>query len=405
MDELVIAVSAASSKEMRDIIRVCQDSGLPHKTVPGVGELIRNGVSVSNLREVSYNDLLGRENVQLDLDLIRSVFCGQIILVTGAAGSIGSELCRQICRFRPKTLVLFDRAESPLHDIFIELQHLFSEINIVPTLADIQYPDQIEAIFAEHKPDIVLHAAAYKHVPMMERYPWKAVKNNIIGSQNVIQSSIDHGVKRFVLVSTDKAVRPTSVMGASKRVTELLALNQKPGSCTKFMAVRFGNVVGSQGSVLPLFKKQIKAGGPLTVTHREITRYFMTIPEAAQLILQAGAMGSGGEIFVLNMGEPVKIDALARDFIRLSGLEPDVDIEIQYIGLRPGEKLYEELITEGEGIIATGHEKIMVLKSKKEDLFALDNGIKKLSGMAYDCQVAQIKKILSVIVPEFYFSS
>lgn len=295
-DELLIAISSATSKQMRRIVAECKETGLPYKTIPGMGEIISGEVSVNSIRDVSYNDLLGRDNIKLDSGIINTMLTKSTVLVTGAGGSIGSELCRQVCRFNPDKVILFERAESPLYAIDMELKHHFPHLTIVPVLADIQYPSQLEKVFEKYTPQCVFHAAAYKHVPMMENHAWKAVKNNIIGTQNVVEVSRKYGVNRFVLASTDKAVRPTNVMGTTKRIAEMAVLNQMyDENCqTKFMAVRFGNVVGSAGSVLPLFKKQIEEGGPITVTHKEITRYFMTIPEAAQLILQAGAMGEGG---------------------------------------------------------------------------------------------------------------
>ncbi|VFQ47472.1 polysaccharide biosynthesis protein [Desulfoluna butyratoxydans] len=403
-EELLIAIASATSKQMRRIVASCKETRLTYKTIPGMGEIISGDVSVSSIREVSYNDLLGRDNIKLDSGIINTMLTKSTVLVTGAGGSIGSELCRQICRFNPEKVILFERAESPLYAIDMELKHHFPHFEVVPVLADIQYTSQLERVFEKYKPQCVFHAAAYKHVPMMENHAWKAVKNNIIGTQNVVEVSKQHGVNRFVLVSTDKAVRPTNVMGTTKRIAEMAVLNQmNDGDCqTKFMAVRFGNVVGSAGSVLPLFKKQIEEGGPITVTHKDITRYFMTIPEAAQLILQAGAMGEGGEIFILDMGEPVKIDALARDFIRLSGFEPDVDIDIKYIGLRPGEKLYEELITDGEGIVPTEHRKIMVLRGQEKDLVKLNGNIEALKELAEDQCGEEIRKRLMKIVPEYH---
>ncbi len=402
-DEIIIAISSVTSKQMRRIISLCKKTQVPHKTIPGIGELLSGGVSIQTIRDVSYNDLLGRDNIQLDQELIHKHFSGRTVLVTGAGGSIGSELCRQICRFSPRQLILFDRAETPLYEIDLELRHHFPNLSIVPLLADIQYPEQIGAAFDTFQPEVVLHAAAYKHVPMMEYHPWKAIKNNIIGTQNLISTCVKYQVKRFVLVSTDKAVRPTNVMGATKRIAELLVLNQNHfnQSQTKFMAVRFGNVVGSAGSVLPLFKKQIENGGPITITHKDMTRYFMTIPEAAQLILQAGAMGNGGEIFILDMGEPVRIDSLARDFIKMSGFEPGVDIDIEYIGLRPGEKLFEELITEGEGIIPTAHRKIMVLRGEANDLRQLNGSLNELCRIARQQEGALIRRKLCDILPEY----
>ena len=400
-DEILIAISSATSKQMRRIVSLCKQTGVLYKTIPGIGELISRDVSFQSIRDVYYNDLLGRDNIQLETTSIERMVKDSVVLVTGAGGSIGSELCRQICRFQPNKLILFERVENALYEIDLELKHHFPHLKVIPEMGDIQYPDQLDVVFDRHMPDVVLHAAAYKHVPMMEWHPWKAVKNNIMGTQNLIEVSLAYSVKRFVLVSTDKAVRPTNVMGATKRVAELMVLNQNFEAPTRFMAVRFGNVVGSAGSVIPLFKKQIEEGGPITVTHKDMTRYFMTIPEAAQLILQAGAMGKGGEIFILDMGEPVKIDSLARDFIRLSGLEPDVDIDIEYIGLRPGEKLYEELITEGEGIVPTGHRKIMVLKGENSDLKKLNGSVKLLYEMALGQQNRKIREKLGDVLPEY----
>jgi FlaA1/EpsC-like NDP-sugar epimerase len=324
-------------------------------------------------------------------------------MVTGAGGSIGSELCRQICRFKPHSLVLLERAESPLFEINLEINQEFSNIKVIPILADIQDKAQVEKAFENYRPQTVFHAAAYKHVPMLEIQPWKAVDNNIRGTSNLVEITNKFNVERFVFVSTDKAVRPTNVMGASKRIAEMLIQSQNGCglSGTKFMTVRFGNVVGSAGSVVPLFKKQIKKGGPVTVTHPEVTRFFMTIPEACQLILQAGAMGNGGEIFLLDMGTSIKIEDMARDLIRFSGFEPDVDIKIEYIGLRPGEKLYEELIIEGEDVVPTSHEKIMVLKGMDCNLQVLNGNIDNLIQIAKDQQIEMTKNKLKEIVPEY----
>lgn len=402
-DELLIAISSATSREMRAIVDYCEASGLPYKTIPGIGELIDGRVTVNSIRDVAYRDLLGREDIKLDEEKIGEYIEGKVVMVTGAGGSIGSELSRQICRFAPQQILLFERAESPLYEIEIELKRYFQDIDVVPVLADIQYISQIERVFDLYGPSIVFHAAAYKHVPMLEHQAWKAVKNNIIGTANVAECATKYNIDRFVLVSTDKAVRPTNVMGASKRIAEILIQNQADfNKCdTKFMIVRFGNVVGSAGSVLPLFKKQIEKGGPVTVTDPEITRYFMTIPEASQLILQAGSMGTGGEIFILDMGTPIKIDNIARDLIRLSGLEPDEDIKIKYIGLRPGEKLYEELITEGEGIVPTEHKKIMVLRGAGHDLQVLNGNIEKLAGYSENYDGVKIVEKLKKILPEY----
>lgn len=402
-DEVLIAIPSASSSQMRNIIEHCKETGIGFKTIPGMGELIDGKVTINAIREVAYRDLLGRELIKLDEEQIGAYLKGQSVLVTGAGGSIGSELCRQICRFRPERVVLFERAETPLYEIELELKQSFGSIKIIPILADVQDIRQIEKAFENHRPQTVFHAAAYKHVPMLEMQPWKVVKNNILGTSNIVEVTNKFNVERFVFVSTDKAVRPANVMGASKRVAEMLVQSQNGCEIlqTRFMIVRFGNVVGSVGSVVPLFRKQIERGGPVTVTDPEVTRYFMTIPESCQLILQAGAMGNGGEIFILKMGTPIKIDDMARDLIRLSGLEPDVDIAIEYIGLRPGEKLNEELIIEGEGIIPTAHEKILVLKGLECNLQLLDGNINKLAQLAEEQNKEKIIAKLKEIVPEY----
>ncbi len=406
-DEALIAIPSARGKQMRRIVELCKASGIPFKTVPGYGELINGRVTINAIREVAYRDLLGREMVRLDEKQIGAYLKGQNVLVTGAGGSIGSELCRQICRFRPGSVLLFERAESPLYEIELELKKNFVGINVVPILADIQNKLQIEKVFNKYRPQTVFHAAAYKHVPMLELQPWKALENNIQGTANLIEIVSKFDIERFVFVSTDKAVRPTNVMGASKRVAEMLVHGQNSCGLSKgrFIIVRFGNVVGSVGSVVPLFKKQIERGGPVTVTHPDVTRYFMTIPEASQLILQAGAMGKGGEIYLLDMGTTIKISNMARDLIRLSGFEPDVDIKIEYIGLRPGEKLFEELITEGENIVPTSHEKIMVLKGMECNLQILNGQIDELATLAVNQDEKEIKAKLQEIVPEYSPSS
>jgi len=402
-DEALIAIPSASSNQMRNIVEHCKGSDINFKTIPGMGELIDGKVTINAIREVAYRDLLGREVIELDEKQIGAYLMGQTVLVTGAGGSIGSELCRQICRFRPKRVVLFERAETPLYEIELELKQNFVNINIVPLLADVQDIRQIKKAFENYNPQTVFHAAAYKHVPMLELQPWKVIKNNVLGTANIVEITNKFNVERFVFVSTDKAVRPANVMGASKRVAEMLVQSQNGCglSQTRFMIVRFGNVVGSVGSVVPLFRKQIEKGGPVTVTHPEATRYFMTIPESCQLILQTGAMGQGGEIFILKMGTPIKIDDMARDLIRLSGFEPDVDIKIEYIGLRPGEKLNEELIIEGEGILPTAHEKIMVLKGLECNLQLLDGNINELATSAEAQNSEKIIAKLKEIVPEY----
>jgi FlaA1/EpsC-like NDP-sugar epimerase len=404
-DEVLIAIPSAKSKQIRTVVQICEKSGLKFKTIPGIGELINGKITVNEIREVAYQDLLGRDIVKLEEGRIGAYLKGKRVLVTGGGGSIGSELCRQICRFNPQKIILLERAESPLHAIELELKQAYKDIAVCPVLGDIQDRRQLQKAFEANPPHIIFHAAAYKHVPMLEMQPWKAIDNNVLGTKNLIETAVKFNVARFVFVSTDKAVRPANVMGASKRVSEMLVQGQNGCgiSDTKFMIVRFGNVVGSVGSVVPLFKKQIQAGGPVTVTHPEVTRFFMTIPEACQLILQAGAMGNGGEIFLLDMGTPIKIDDMARDLIRLSGLEADVDIQIEYIGLRPGEKLYEELMTEGENIIPTRHEKIMVLKGIECNLEMLNGKIDELVLFGKRQDGSNIRSKLKEIVPEYIF--
>jgi len=407
VDEILIAIPSAKGAQMRRIVDLCKKSTIPFKTIPGYKELIDGRVSVRSIREVAYRDLLGREVVKLDERQIGNDIAGNIVMVTGAAGSIGSELCRQICRFNPAKLVLFERAESPLYELELELKKHFRFIKIQAILGDILDESLLSPVFFEHKPAVVFHAAAYKHVPMLELQPWRAVTNNIVGTRNVVKAAILHGVERFVFVSTDKAVRPASVMGASKRVAEMLVQCQKNAGDNgpRFMTVRFGNVVGSAGSVVPLFQRQIAQGGPVTVTHPEATRFFMTIPEASQLILQAEAMGEGGEIFILDMGTAIRIDDMARDLIRLSGFEPDGDIPIEYVGLRPGEKLYEELITVGEGVVPTPHEKILVIRGLTCRLGALNRQIDQLSALAQNQDAEGIRALLNKIVPEYSTNS
>ena len=403
VEEFLIAIPSATSAQMRRIVDRCKTCGVIYKTIPSYGELIDGKVSVNTIRDVAYRDLLGREMIQLEEERIGACITGRSVLITGAGGSIGSELCRQVCRYKPKTLVLFERAESPLYDIDLELRQSFPEIEIVPILGDILNNNLLDKTFSLYLPATVFHAAAYKHVPMLERQPWHAVDNNICGTMNVVETANRFQVERFVFVSTDKAVRPANIMGASKRIAEMIVQCQTSNTDTdtQFMIVRFGNVVGSVGSVVPLFKKQILRGGPVTVTHPDVTRFFMTIPEACQLILQAGAMGKGGEIFILDMGTPIKIIDMARDLIRLSGFEPEVDIPIEYIGLRPGEKLYEELITEGEGVVPTDHKHILVLHGESCHLEDLSLKIEKLKLYAIQQDVEQIRNSFKGIVLEY----
>lgn len=399
--EEILVGADVSGERMRYIMGVAEGAGLGVKKLPALGDIISGKVSVKVLRDVRYEDLLGREEIRLDEAGIMECLGGRTVLVTGAGGSIGSELCRQIIRFNPHHVILFDAGEENLYDIEMELRHKRGFERYAAVLGRVQDRSLVDAVFAMYHPQVVFHAAAYKHVPMLELNPWQAVSNNIQGSQTVMAAAARFGAERFVLVSTDKAVRPTNVMGASKRVTELL-MQGMPDCATRFMAVRFGNVLGSSGSVIPLFREQIRRGGPVTVTHPEVTRYFMTIPEAAQLIVQAGALGRGGEIFVLKMGKPVRIVDLARDLIILSGQDP-AEISIEFTGLRPGEKLYEELITAGEGIVETGHEKIMVLlptetgKAHAPDATVLN----ALATAAESFDGAEIRSLLARLVSEY----
>lgn len=401
--EVLIAIPSATAKQMRAIVQICEKSHLKFKTIPNMGELINGDVAISSIRDISFRDLLGRKAVELDQDGIGSYLNNQVVLVTGAGGSIGAELCRQICRFKPGKLILYERAETALYEIEYELTKYFKSVEVVSCLADVQDKKHLEKIMSSFKPHTLFHAAAYKHVPMLENHPWKAVQNNILGTVKVVDAARKFQVERFVFVSTDKAVYPTSVMGASKRIAEMYVQSQNVyhGAKTKFITVRFGNVAGSAGSVVPLFKRQIKEGGPVTVTHKDVTRYFMTIPESCQLILQAGLMGNGGEIFILDMGTPVKIIDMARDMIRLHGLEPDVDIKIEIIGLRPGEKLFEELFTEKEKLKNTEHDKIMVLNGSRFNLKRLNGHLARLEKLACEYEHEGILKELMAVLPHF----
>jgi FlaA1/EpsC-like NDP-sugar epimerase len=400
-DEILIAIPSARGDEMRHVVEMCERTGKRYRTIPKIGELIEGRITVNTIREVSMEDLIGREKVQLDEDRISAFLRQKRVLITGAGGSIGSELVRQICRYRPEALVLMDFSEFNLYRIEMDCRRRRVRTALNACLADIRDRELMMRLFAHHQPHIVFHAAAYKHVPMQELHPGEAIKTNVLGTRNLVEAALQNGVEYFVLVSTDKAVRPTNVMGASKRLAEQIVQSADTAGPTRFMAVRFGNVIGSSGSVIPLFQQQIAQGGPVTVTHPDITRYFMSIPEAAQLILQAGAMGEGGEIFVLDMGEPVRIADMARDLIRLNGLEPDQDIPIEFIGLRPGEKLYEELITVGEGIVPTGHSKVLVLRGKASDRQALDSRIDRLGEIARASDGGRLKEELKALIPEY----
>ncbi len=366
-EEAVIAIPSLTGKEMRHIIGLCDVAGITCKTVPAISDILNGSVHVNQIREIRIEDLLGREHIELNEEQIRQYLTGKRVLVTGAAGSIGSELCRQIMKMGPELLILYERVENEIYRINSEFSQVFRGKRYEMILGDILDTQRLTWTMEAYRPQVVFHAAAYKHVPIMESHPGLAIKNNVEGTYNVVKESVRSGVEKFVLISTDKAVRPANVMGATKRVAELICQGMNSENKTKFIAVRFGNVLNSAGSVIPLFKDQILKGGPVTVTHPEMTRYFMSIPEAAQLVMQAGAMGKGGEIFVLDMGEPVRITDLANDMIRLMGLKEGDDIDIVYTGLRPGEKLHEELVSEEEESVKTMHGKITMVKSRPVD--------------------------------------
>ena len=401
VEEVLIAISKATPRRIRAIVEQCHGTGVLFRTMPVVTDVIEGRVQVSQIRDVDIDDLLGREEVQLDPEQIGRELAGKRVVVTGAGGSIGSEMCRQIAAFKPQRLILIERTENSLFEIDRELRQAYPGLQVVPYVADITDRMRLKTIFASEHPSSVFHAAAHKHVPMMEGNPGEAIKNNIAGTAAVADACIEAGVSKMVMISTDKAVNPTSVMGCTKRVAEMYVQGLTGRSAAQFVTVRFGNVLGSSGSVVPIFKRQIAAGGPITVTHPDMTRYFMTIPEAAQLVLQAGTMGQGGEIYMLQMGEPVKIIDLARDMITLSGLRPDIDIEIAFTGKRPGEKLFEELANEGENVGDTDHPKIGIWKHRPEDWDNVRRGMDRLVALADSGELTEIQAELKRIVPEF----
>lgn len=380
--QVVIALDGGSKDAVRRVVEACNSIEISHRVLPATDDLVHGAVTISHLREVSIQDILGRSPVRLDSEQLERLFTSSTVLVTGAGGSIGSELCRQVARFGPSQVIMLEQAENPLFHLERELRASHPDIAIEPVVADIGDFVRLEQICLHFRPRVVLHAAAHKHVPLMEKNPWEAIKNNILGTHNLIRSAQSAGVEVVVLISTDKAVNPTSVMGATKRVSEMLMQSLSATSETRLTAVRFGNVLGSNGSVIPIFKEQIAAGGPVTVTHPEMKRYFMTIPEASQLVLQAATFAEGGDVFVLDMGEPVLIVDVARDLIRLSGLEPDRDIKIEFTGIRPGEKLFEELSTAGEGTAPTPHARIFRFAQQPPDDKVVLEAIRILQGCA-----------------------
>lgn len=401
IDEIIFAIPSASNEVKRDILNICKETDCTLKILPGVYQMVDGEINVNSIRNVDVLDLLGRDPIEVDIESIMGYVKDKVIMVTGGGGSIGSELCRQLVSHKPKQLIIFDIYENNAYDIQQELKINYPDANVVTLIGSIRNVSRLESVFAQYKPDIVYHAAAHKHVPLMEVSPDEAVKNNVVGTWNVARMADKYGVKKFVMISTDKAVNPTNVMGATKRICEMIVQTYNEISKTDFVAVRFGNVLGSNGSVIPLFKRQIEAGGPVTVTDPNIIRYFMTIPEAVSLVLQAGAYAKGGEIFILDMGEPVKIDDLAKNLIRLSGYTLGVDMEIKYTGLRPGEKLYEELLMKEEGLQETDNKLIHIGKPIEFDKENFFNNLEKLKEEAYS-ETGNIRESLKKVVDTYH---
>lgn len=401
INEIVVAMPSAPKKDVKEILELCQQTGAELKILPGVYQFVNGEAAVEKLRPVQIEDLLGREPVETNLESITGYVKNKVVLVTGGGGSIGSELCRQLAANQPKMLIIFDVYENNAYDIQQELRAKYPHMHLEVLIGSVRNTSRVDKIFEQYRPDIVYHAAAHKHVPLMEDSPNEAVKNNVFGTYKTALAADKYGAKKFVLISTDKAVNPTNIMGASKRICEMIVQGLNRQSSTDFVAVRFGNVLGSNGSVIPLFKKQIEAGGPVTVTDKNIIRYFMTIPEAVSLVLQAGAFAKGGEIFVLDMGEPVKIDDLARNLIKLSGYVPDEDIKIVYTGLRPGEKLYEEILMDEEGLRETENALIHIGKPIEFDEAAFFDRLERLYEEVYN-EVPNIKEIISDLVPTYH---
>lgn len=400
VEEIIVAMPSVTALQKREIINICQKTDCQIMTLPGIYQLANGEVDIQKIRKVDVEDLLGRDSIKINLDEISGYIKDKIVLVTGGGGSIGSELCRQIAKYAPERLIIFDIYENNAYQIQQELRHNFPNLNLTVLIGSVRDKQRVRDLFEQYRPDLVFHAAAHKHVPLMEDSPAEAIKNNVFGTFNVASAASEYGVEKMVLISTDKAVNPTNVMGASKRMCELIIEMMNDNSDTDFVAVRFGNVLGSNGSVIPLFKKQIEHGGPVTVTHKDIIRYFMTIPEAVSLVLQAGSYAKGGEIFVLDMGDPVRIDDLARNMIKLSGFEPDVDIKIEYTGLRPGEKLFEELLLNTEGIEKTPNDLIFIghpSKVSKEELLSHLEVLRNAEKMTQE----EIRDEIHSVVKEF----
>lgn len=400
IEEILVAIPSADKKELADVLNICKETKCLIKKLPGMYELLNGNVHISDFKEVDVLDLLGRDPIEVNLEDIMGYVTDKVVMVTGGGGSIGSELCRQIAASKPKQLIIVDIYENNAYDIQLELKEKYHDLNLEVMIASVRNTKRVDSLFKRFRPDIVYHAAAHKHVPLMEDSPNEAVKNNVFGTLNVVKVADKYNTKRFILISTDKAVNPTNVMGATKRICEMIVQSYNKKSKTEFVAVRFGNVLGSNGSVIPLFKKQIKAGGPVTVTHPDIIRYFMTIPEAVSLVLQAGAYAKGGEIFILDMGKPVKIADMARNLIKLSGFEPDVDIKIEYTGLRPGEKLYEELLMKEEGLQETPNKLIHIGKPIEMNEEVFFERLKDLKEEAYE-EVEDIRSFIKELVPTY----
>ena len=400
VEEILLAMPSGNRKEVADILNICKETKCQIKKLPGIYQMINGDIHISDFKDVEIQDLLGREPIKVNIEDIIRYVTGKVVMVTGGGGSIGSELCRQIAASGPKQLIIVDIYENNAYDIQLELKHKYPNLNLETIIASVRNSKKIDKLFEKYQPDIVYHAAAHKHVPLMEDSPNEAVKNNVFGTLNVVKAADKYKTKKFILISTDKAVNPTNIMGATKRICEMIVQSYNKQSQTEYVAVRFGNVLGSNGSVIPLFKKQIKEGGPVTVTHPDIIRYFMTIPEAVSLVLQAGAYAKGGEIFILDMGKPVKIADMARNLIKLSGYEPDVDIKIEYTGLRPGEKLYEELLMKEEGLQDTPNHLIHIGKPIELDEETFFKKLTNLKEAVYK-ETSDVRSLVKDIVPTY----